>query len=53
MWIVDPRKTGDVDNEPQKNSRCVKWILEKQEMWIMHPRETDVDNGSQENRRFG
>ena len=54
MWIMDPRKTGDVGNGSQENRRCGEWILEKQEMWVMDPRKTgDVDNGSQKNRSCG
>ena len=46
-------KTGDVDNVSQKNRRCGKWILEKEEMWLMYPRKTDMDNGFYKNRGCG
>ena len=56
MWIIYPRKARDADNVSQKNRRCGKWILEKQDMWVMYPKKQmwirdprktgDVDNGS-------
>jgi hypothetical protein len=32
---MDPRKAGDLDNGSWKNRRLGKWILEKQQKWII------------------
>ena len=52
MWIMDPRKTGDVGNGSQKNRRCG---LRKQEgmMYFMKTANMDdANSGSHKAVRF-